>query len=280
MDDDRRHLSIGKFAGLTGISANTLRRYDRLGLLSPSVTDPDTSYRLYDVEQLDTGILVRLLRDLDVPLDDVRKLVRSPETGAVEEALLEHREHIRARREDLERILARIDGVLQEHRGLLPYDVDEVQLREVWVVSRRTTTSRARMDELIDAFIDELTDDLAAAGREPAGREFVLYHNALQWYQGLDMEVCVPVERRAAEAAGGRVLPASTALQTLFRGPWDDIWQAYPAMLARMSRKGYEICGPVREAYLVDERDTDDPGEYLTEITWPAVPRSRRGGDA
>ena len=43
-------------------------------------------------------------------------------------------------------------------------------------------------------------------------------------------------------------------------------------MLARMSRKGYETCGPVREAYLIDERDTDDPGSYMTEITWPAVP--------
>ena len=277
MDDDRRHLSIGKFAGLTGISANTLRRYDRLGLLSPSVTDPLTSYRLYDVEQLDIGILIRLLRDLDVPLEDVARLVRSPETGAVEDALLAHRGRVLARREDLERILTRIDAVLHEHRGLLPYEVDEVQLHEVWIVSRRVTTSRARMDALIDEFIVELQDELAGAGQSPAGREFVLYHNALQWYQGLDMEVCLPVERRAAEAVGGRALPASSALQTFYRGPWDDIWQAYPAMLARMSRKGYETCGPVREAYLVDERDTDDPGEYLTEITWPAVPRSRDG---
>lgn len=277
MDDDRRHLSIGKFASLTGISANTLRRYDRLGLLSPAVTDPLTSYRLYDVEQLDTGVLIRLLRDIDVPLDDVRRLVRSPETSDVEDALLEHRLRILARREEIERILARIDAVLHEHRGLLPYEVDVVDLGEVWVVSRRTTTSRAHLDDVINAFVDELVEEIAGAGHEPAGREFVLYHNALQWYQGLDMEACLPVERSVAEAVGARCLPASSALQTIYRGPWDDIWQAYAAMLARMSRKGYETCGPVREAYLIDERDTDDPGSYMTEITWPAVPRSRPG---
>jgi DNA-binding transcriptional MerR regulator len=275
MDDDRRQLSIGKFASLTGISANTLRRYDRLGLLSPAATDPLTSYRIYDIEQLDIGILIRLLRDIDVPLDDVRRLVRSPVTGDVEDTLLEHREHILARREELDRILARIDAVLHEHRGMLPYEVDVVDLREVWVVSTRTMTSRARLDDVINAFVDQLIAELARAGHEPAGREFVLYHNPLQWYQGLDMEACLPVERTVAEAVGGRRLPASCALQTIYRGPWDDIWQAYAAMLARMSRKGYETCGPVRETYLVDERDTDDPDSYMTEITWPAIPRPR-----
>lgn len=279
MDDDRRHLSIGKFASLTGISANTLRRYDHLGLLSPAVTDPDTAYRLYDVEQLDTGILIRLLRDIDVPLDDVCRLVRSPETGALEELLLEHRERMLARRDGLERILARIDAVLHEHRGLLPYEVDVVALGEVWIVSKRMTTSRAHLDDVINAFVDELVAEVAGAGHEPAGREFVIYHNALQWYQGLDMEACLPVERPVAEAIGGRSLPATSALQTVYRGPWDDIWQAYAAMLARMSRKGYETCGPVRETYLVDERDTDDPDDYMTEITWPAVPRPRAVDD-
>jgi len=60
---DRREddlIPIRRFAGLTGISANTLRRYDELGLLSPAFTDPFTGYRLYSIDQLDTGILVRL----------------------------------------------------------------------------------------------------------------------------------------------------------------------------------------------------------------------------
>ena len=39
MVDHGHHISIGKFAGLTGISANTLRRYDESGLLSPAFAD-------------------------------------------------------------------------------------------------------------------------------------------------------------------------------------------------------------------------------------------------
>jgi effector-binding domain-containing protein len=45
-------------------------------------------------------------------------------------------------------------------------------------------------------------------------------------------------------------------------------------MLAQIARRGYEVCGPVREFYLADERDTDDPRRYLTEITWPVQTRA------
>jgi hypothetical protein len=35
-------LSIGRFAGLTGVSAKRPRHYDAIGLLSPAVTDEAT----------------------------------------------------------------------------------------------------------------------------------------------------------------------------------------------------------------------------------------------
>jgi DNA-binding transcriptional MerR regulator len=270
-----QQLSIGRFAGLTGISANTLRRYDEAGLLSPAVTDPDSGYRLYAIEQLDAGILIRLLRDLDVPLDEVRTLMATGGTGDVKAVLAHHRGRIVERYAELERILARIDIALNAERGLLPYEVELVDLKPQWAVSHRTTTTRPQLDATLDRCLAALDKALTAGGARAAGREIVLYHNAMQWYAGLDVEVCLPVDRAAAEALGGRQLPGGGAMQTVYRGPWDDIWQAYSAMLARIARMDYEVSGPVREFYLADERDTDDPQCYVTEITWPAQPRSR-----
>jgi DNA-binding transcriptional MerR regulator len=275
--DAVHHISIGRFAGLTGISANTLRRYGDIGLLSPAFTDPFTGYRLYAVEQLDAGILIRLLRDLDVPLDEVKSLMAAAGPDEVKKILAHHRERIVERHAELERILMRIDAALKEERGLLPYEVELVALQPLWVVSCRTTTIRARLDEVLDECLGKLEDELAAGGARAAGRELVLYHNALQWYLGLELEVCLPVDRTVAEALGGRQLPGGAAMQTVYRGPWDDIWQAYSAMLAQIARKDYEVNGPVREFYLVDERETDDPQRYVTEITWPVQPRATSG---
>jgi DNA-binding transcriptional MerR regulator len=273
MVEHGQHISIGRFAGLTGISANTLRRYDELGVLSPAFTDPETRYRLYAVEQLDTGILIRLLRDLDVPLDQIRALVDGGGPQALKSLLARHRERVVERHAELERILLRLDAALNEDRGLVPYEIETVTLEATWVISRRRSTSRSRLDAEIDRCLDEMEGELVARGASAAGREFVLYHNAFHWYRGLEMEVCLPVERAAAEAHGGWLLPGGTCVRTLYRGPWDDIWQAYSTMLARIAREGNEIGGPARETYLVDERDTEDPGRYVTEITWPMRPR-------
>ena len=272
MVDHGHHISIGRFAGLTGISANTLRRYDESGLLSPAFTDPFTGYRLYAIEQLDAGILIRLLRDLDVPLDEVTALMGADGPQDVNAVLRHHRERIAERHAELEGVLARIDSAVNEERGLLPYEVETVALRPGWVVSRRTRATRPQLDEVIERCLVELQDQLAAGGARAAGRELVLYHNALHWYQGLDLEVCLPVEKAVAEAHSGWQLPGGSAMQTVYRGPWDDIWQAYAAMLAQIARRGHEVCGPAREFYLVDERDTDDPRRYVTEITWPVRP--------
>jgi DNA-binding transcriptional MerR regulator len=274
MVDQSQHISIGRFAGLTGISANTLRRYDELGLLSPAVIDPDTRYRRYSIEQLDAGILIRLLRDLDVPLEQVKTLVATGSADDVRKVLTAHRRRVVERHAELERILARLDAVLDEDRGLLPYEVELVALQPQWVVSRRVTTERARLDAELERCLGQLEDELAAGGAAAAGRELVLYHNVLQWYRGLDMEVCLPVDEAVAPAHGGWHLPGGAAVRTLFRGPWDDIWHAYSAMLARIAREGYEVCGPARERYLADERDVDDPQRYVTELTWPVQPRA------
>ena len=269
-----QHISIGRFAGLTGISANTLRRYDEFGLLSPDLVDPDTRYRRYSVEQLDVGILIRLLRDLDVPLEEIAAQIGCGDPERLRDVLAAHRRRIAERVTELERILRRIDAALEGERGLLPYEVELVTLDPVWVVSRRTTTSRSRLDEELDRCLAHLETGLAASGHRATGREVVLYHNALNWYQGLDMEVCLPVAPKVAAAHGGRQLPGGLCMRTLHRGPWDDIWHAYSMMLSRIARDGYDVCGPVREAYLADERDVEDPQRYVTEITWPVTQRT------
>ena len=45
------HLTISRFARLRGIDINSLRYYERLGILTPAYTDPQTRYRYYTAEQ-------------------------------------------------------------------------------------------------------------------------------------------------------------------------------------------------------------------------------------
>jgi DNA-binding transcriptional MerR regulator len=68
-------LSIGRFARLTGLSVGALRHYDELDLLRPLEVDRFTSYRYYAAEQVEIGRAIARLRDLEVPLEEIRAVL-------------------------------------------------------------------------------------------------------------------------------------------------------------------------------------------------------------
>lgn len=65
-------LSIGEFAKASRLSAKALRLYDDLGLLPPAHVDPVTGYRFYAPGQLERARLVLWLRQLGMPLAQIR----------------------------------------------------------------------------------------------------------------------------------------------------------------------------------------------------------------
>ncbi|HXW81399.1 MAG TPA: helix-turn-helix domain-containing protein [Acidimicrobiales bacterium] len=76
-------MSIGEFARKSGLSPKALRLYDDLGLLPPAYVDASSNYRFYDATQLDQARLVAALRQLRVPLADIKDLLAlEPEEGA------------------------------------------------------------------------------------------------------------------------------------------------------------------------------------------------------
>jgi DNA-binding transcriptional MerR regulator len=98
-------LSIGRFGRLAGLSVGALRHYDELDLLRPARTDPQTGYRLYRRDQLETARTIVRLRDLEVPLETIRELLATDDPAERGRLLREHRARIEARTFRLQRVL-------------------------------------------------------------------------------------------------------------------------------------------------------------------------------
>jgi DNA-binding transcriptional MerR regulator len=264
-----RLFTIGGFAEQTGISAKSLRRYDRSGLLVPARVDPDTGYRLYSAAQLDDAARLRLLRDLDVPLAEIADLMRGDDLERTRDVLRHHRDRMRERQTRVESILTRIERLVGEELGLLPYAMEMADYDACTVVSARTVVRLEEIDETVDGLAARLRDSLAGHGLVEDGREFSLMHNVMTWYDGADVEVCLPVAPPPPASPPAHLLPAFTAVRTVCHGPWSDLAGAYAALLAWTARHGCEVCGPARELYRVDYRDTSNPDEYRTELALP-----------
>jgi DNA-binding transcriptional MerR regulator len=68
-------MGIGEFARRSRLSPKALRLYDELDLLPPARVDGSSGYRFYDASQLERAGLVAALRELQLPLAEIKAIV-------------------------------------------------------------------------------------------------------------------------------------------------------------------------------------------------------------
>lgn len=74
------YFTTGEFAKLCGVKKQTLFHYDHIGILQPEIIGTN-GYRYYSYLQLDTYNTIAMLKELDIPLADIKKYLntRTPE---------------------------------------------------------------------------------------------------------------------------------------------------------------------------------------------------------
>jgi DNA-binding transcriptional MerR regulator len=112
----------GAFARLAQVSVRTLHHYDDIGLLPPARVDPQTGYRWYAADQLHRLNRILALRDLGLPLTEVREVVDDEVSldelrGMLRLRQAEAHERVAAEAERLVRVEARLRQIEMEGRA-------------------------------------------------------------------------------------------------------------------------------------------------------------------
>ena len=116
-------LTIAEVAERTGVSAHTLRYYERIGLIS-AVERTGSGHRRYAAGDLDWVRLLSCLRDTGMGIRDLLRFVTAEgseaATAEARLAVLEaHQEAIRARQRRMEETLALIGWKIERYRETL-----------------------------------------------------------------------------------------------------------------------------------------------------------------
>ena len=83
-----RHLTVGEMAKLNHISEQTLRLYDKRGLLSPSFRGQN-GYRYYDIKQSAVLDIIQYMKSLGISLKEIKHQLENRDLGRIEAALRE-----------------------------------------------------------------------------------------------------------------------------------------------------------------------------------------------
>jgi Cu(I)-responsive transcriptional regulator len=114
-------LTIGKLAEATGTKVETVRYYERAGLIAPPARTAG-NYRSYRPEDLERLRFIRRTRDLGFSLDEVRALLdmavqRDRDCGTVDALANRHLEEIDRKIADLTVLRRELAGVISSCAG-------------------------------------------------------------------------------------------------------------------------------------------------------------------
>lgn len=96
---------------ITGVSIRTLRYYDEIGLLKPTELT-DAGYRLYDNKALERLQEIMFFKELEIPLQDIKKIMDDPNYDR-KQVLLTQKTLLEQKRNRLNGIIELISDVMK-----------------------------------------------------------------------------------------------------------------------------------------------------------------------
>ena len=264
-------LSIGDFARASHLTVKTLRHYHRIELLVPAEIDPQSAYRRYSTDQLPIARVIRRLRDLGMPLADIRSVLTTSDPDSRRERIAAHRARLEIDLDRTRRALVALDDLLDARES---GKAARVILRRIPAVPAATITEVVDAADGIDwlqGALGELYGTLAARGVEPLGPPGGIYLDEVFTRHRGEMTIFVPCAARAPEVGRVRagMVPAGDFAVITHPGDAADVDRSYAALATHVARHALAVEGPIREYYAVSRRDTDDPTRWRTEIAWP-----------
>jgi DNA-binding transcriptional MerR regulator/effector-binding domain-containing protein len=262
-------ITVGDFSRATHLSVKTLRHYHQVGLLEPATVNPDTGYRYYSAGQIPTAQVIRRLRDLEMPVADVKAVLAAADAPARNALIAAHLDRLEA---ELAQTRAAVDSL----RSLLqpPADAPAIEHRSV------PATAAAAIGAVVDradalawwqGALGELQATVRAQGLQAAGPPGGVFDGGIFTHDRGEATVFVPVQGRVRVIGrvAPMVIPAAELAIISHHGSLADADLSYAKLGSYAATHEISIDGPLREYYLRGVGDTPDQAEWRTEIGWP-----------
>ena len=270
-------LSITELAKLRQVTSETLRYYDRIGLITPDYVDPQTRYRYYSIRQYEKLGTINELRQLGMSIHDItdyfsgRNLRKSHQLLLHQLELLE--EEIR-KQQLLSEILRRKLHFLSEITP--PPPVDKVFCRafpQRYMITFGEPAGGSREHAFAFTRLERYLDEVApilASDRIGVYADWHLLEPSDDYIPAVPM---IFVERDAIESEHKRTIPPGDYLCMNYRrGELERYHPSFARLHTYMAEHGWVLNGMIFQFYKIDVTLTSDPDETLMEIQVPVRP--------
>ena len=264
-------LAIGDFSRATHMSIKTLRHYHRVELLEPADVDEFTGHRRYTPDQIPTAQVIKRFRDLDMPIEDIRRVLAAPDVATRNRLIAGHLDRLEAGLARTQQAVGSLRDLLDHPQDAVRADISHRSVAPAPAAAITAVVSMADVSAWYQGAVGELRATIeaqdVAAGGPPGG----IYDTDLFAHERGRATVFIPCAGavRPVGRVEALVVPPAELAVIVHEGAPDDVDRAYGALADHVTRHALGVDGPVREYYLASRLDTPDAAAWRTEIGWP-----------
>lgn len=269
MEENYKSFTIGQFANMHGINKKTLMWYDEIGLFKPADIDSENGYRRYNYMQSSMLETILLLRELDLPINEIQNFMKNRSAESLEILLKDKISELDKKIAHLKELK---NTVLNHHRNMTT--LMTMNLHEITIVEKEKR-SLITVDISGDISFDKEVETVMAETRAAGLRRLHdasygtmisaedLYKGKFNNYSKLFIDMPFPVKQEGLHLQrGGKYLRA------FYKGAWEGLPLKYQEILDYAKKHGLKLTGFSYETG-INENVIDKIEDYVTQIEIP-----------
>lgn len=268
------YFSAGEMAKLFGVNIRTLRYYDEIGLLKPAYVNPRSKYRYYTTEQFDLLSTIMYLRELKMPIEEIRTFFENKDTAVLLSLLQKQQAEIERQRKKLDLIERKLKRRTKQIEDAVHSRLDVIESRQIperfGVILKKECSKK----EDIELYMGDARRSQPLGATVFLGKVAFTVDREDLLKRKYDVFSCNVILIEEEDEYPGRcsVIPGGTYLTLRYRGTHQEAGIYYDKLLDAVHREGLNVAGDALEITLIDYCFTRDVSQYITELQIPVKP--------
>ncbi|MDY3791999.1 MAG: MerR family transcriptional regulator [Oscillospiraceae bacterium] len=276
-DFDRRYLTITEVAKYRKMPSDTLRYYDRIGLVKPNFVDKTNGRRYYSMEQCEHLGTIKELRKLNLSLQEIEEFMNGRSFEKSERVLSRHLAVLKKEIEDKKRLYSILEEKLEfmAHIRSADFSVDKPVIKDIperyvlrgkngGLSTNKTAIEFMKLEESLEMESPILATNKAAMEINDSITDSELKADIcpMLFCSGEHSE-----KKNFSVIKGGKYICAYHTDSRSYLG------EIIAKMKYSADEAGYVMGNKGILIYQVDITLTDDPNETVIELQYPVFPK-------
>lgn len=263
----RKYFTTGEFAKICHVKKQTLFHYDEIGLLTPEIKTAK-GYRYYSYQQYEVFAVIELLKELKMPLKEIRAFLQNKTPIESIELLEQQAKLIEKKIQNLTHLREILDTKVAITKNALQTDFESISLvhseEELLLISESTldTTDKEFLNS-VSNFIN-YSDNYELYSGHPIGA--ILHKDKMIARDFENYSFLYTKMKRDWQGENIWTKPSSFYIVGYHIGDEVNIFETYDKLIAYSKEHQLQLNGYSYEEYILDAVSVNNLDNYVTKI--------------